>query len=79
MSQDEGSAQVPTASKRRELAGRVAAGRLERALIEQARLGDAYARSISTSAEQACYLRLQEASLHVSRCDRAVKTWEPST
>jgi hypothetical protein len=51
-----------------------AVGRLEAALIDQARLGDAYARSVSTSAEQSCYLRLQAASLEVSRCDRAVKS-----
>jgi hypothetical protein len=55
------------------LAPLTAVGRLEAALIEQARVGDAYERSVSTSAEQSCYLRLQAASLEVSRCDWAVK------
>jgi hypothetical protein len=62
-----------TAAERRAHAGRSAVGRLETALIEQTRLGDAYGRSVSTSAELSCYLRLQAASLEVSRCDRAVK------
>jgi hypothetical protein len=69
----EGWTPVTAASERRVNVGRSAAGRLEAALIEQARLGDAYARSVSTSAEQSSYLRLQAASLEVSRCDRAVK------
>ena len=70
MATDEGPA---TASARRGHAARLAVRRLEAALIEQARLGDAYARAVSTSSEQACYLRLQDASLEVSRRDRAVK------
>ena len=61
------------ASKRRARGERSAVRRLQAALTEQARLGDAYARSVSTSTEQSCYLRLQAASLQVSRCDRAVK------
>ena len=52
---------------------RVAVRRLEVALVEQARLGDAYGRAVGTSAEQSTYARLQEASLEVSRCDRAAK------
>ena len=77
MAADEGSTPATMASERRERAERVATGRLQRALNEQARLGDAYERSISTSSEQSCYLRLQAASLQVSRCDRAVKTTSP--
>jgi hypothetical protein len=73
MPPDEGSAPVTEASERRAHAERSAVGRLEAALIEQARLGDSYARSVSTGAEQSCYLRLQAASLRVSLCDRAVK------
>jgi hypothetical protein len=67
----------PAGSERRGHAERLAVCRLEAALIEQARVGDAYALSVSTSAEQSCYLRLQAASLQVSRCDRAVKTISP--
>lgn len=52
---------------------RVAVSRLEAALREQARLGDAFARLAGTQAEQSAYLRLQAASLHVSRCDQLVK------
>jgi anti-sigma regulatory factor (Ser/Thr protein kinase) len=51
--------------------------RLERALIEQARLGDAYERAAGTSSEQSAYLRLRAASFDVTRCDRTVKTFEP--
>jgi len=56
-------------SNRRQLAVR----RLEFALTEQARLGDAHARAIGTSSEQSTYERLQAASRDVSRCDRAAK------
>jgi hypothetical protein len=52
---------------------RVAVRRLEVALDEQARLGDAHARAVGTSAEQSTFARLQAASLDVSRCDRAAK------
>jgi hypothetical protein len=52
---------------------RVAVRRLDGALAEQARLGDAHARAIGTSSEQSTYARLQAASLEVSRCDRAAK------
>lgn len=52
---------------------RVAVRRLEVALTEQARLGDAHSRAIGTSSEQSTYARLQAASLDVSRCDRAAK------
>jgi hypothetical protein len=51
----------------------VAVRRLEAALTEQARLGDAYTRSIATSTEQSCYVRLAAANLNVSRCDGVVK------
>jgi hypothetical protein len=74
MAKDEGSVPVTVGSERRADAQRSTVRRLDAALIEQARLGDAYERSVSTSAEQSCYLRLQAASLQVSRCDRAVKT-----
>ena len=52
---------------------RAAVCRLEAALLEQARLEDAYGRSIGTSAEQSAYGRLQGASSKVSDCDRLVK------
>ena len=74
MAAHEGSTHATAASQRREHHARLATGRLQRALIEQSRLEDAYARAVSTSAEQSCYVRLQAASLEVSRCDRAVKT-----
>jgi hypothetical protein len=51
----------------------LAVGRLEVALAEQARLGDAHALAIGTSSEQSTYERLREASRDVSRCDRAAK------
>jgi hypothetical protein len=51
--------------------------RLELALKEQARVGDAFARAVGTSAEQSTYARLQAASLDVSRCDRAAKAFAP--
>jgi hypothetical protein len=56
---------------------RVAVRRLEVALAEQARLGDAYERAVGTSAEQSTYARLQAASVDVSRCDRAAKAFAP--
>jgi hypothetical protein len=56
---------------------RVALRRLEVALLEQARLGDAHARALGTSAEQSTFARLQAASLDVSRCDRAAKALAP--
>ena len=52
---------------------RFAVLRLNAALDEQARLSDAYALAAGTSSGQSWYFRLQAASLHVSRCDRAVK------
>jgi hypothetical protein len=52
----------------------MAVSRLDAALADQARLGDAFARATGTSAEQSCHTRLAAASLQVSRCDRAVKT-----
>jgi hypothetical protein len=62
------------ASRQGTRAKRLATARLEAALFEQARLGDAYHRAVATGSEQSCYLRLQAASLDVSRCDRAVKS-----
>jgi hypothetical protein len=56
---------------------RVAVERLDVALAEQARLGDAHARAIGTSSEQSTYARLQAASRDVSRCDRAAKAGRP--
>jgi hypothetical protein len=64
---------VEAASRRRAYAERLAVYHLEAALLEQARLGDAYNRAVDTSAEQSCFLRLEAASLDVSRCDLAVK------
>jgi hypothetical protein len=52
---------------------RVAVRRLEAALLEQARVGDLYARSIGTSAEQSASARLQLASAKVTECDRHAK------
>ena len=74
MGEHEGSVPNTPAARQRTHAKRLATARLEVALFEQARLGDAYARSLATSAEQSCYLRLQAASLDVSACDRAVKS-----
>ena len=62
------------APARRTRAQRVAVRRLEAALTEQARVGDLYARSVGTSAEQSAHARLQGASLRVSECDRRAKT-----
>jgi hypothetical protein len=67
----------PVPSRRRSNSERVAVRRLEVALVAQARLGDAYARAMGTSAEQSTYARLQAASLDVSRCDRAAKAFAP--
>jgi hypothetical protein len=75
MAADAGLDPAKAGSERRGHAERLAVRRLEAALIEQARVGDAYALSVSTSAEQSSYLRLRAASLQVSRCDRAVKTF----
>jgi hypothetical protein len=58
---------------------RLAVWRLEAALAEQARLGDALTLAAGTSAEQSCYVRLAAASLQVSRCDRSVKNLTPPT
>lgn len=56
---------------------RAAVLRLDEALSEQARLGDDLQLSVTTSAEQPSYARLQAASRHVSECDQAVKAlWE---
>ena len=54
-----------------------AVAQLESALTEQARLGEAYERSVGTSAEQASYIRLQAATLSVSTRDRVVKNFRP--
>lgn len=70
---DESSTPASRPAERRTHAKRLAVRRLEAALVEQARLGDAYSRSISTSAEQSCYVRLAAATVNVSRCDGAVK------
>ena len=59
--------------RQRAYAMRLAVMRLDAALLEQARLGDAYARSVGTSAEQSSHMRLMAASLNVSSCDQAVK------
>ena len=56
---------------------RAAARQLEVALLEQARLGDAYERAVGTSAEQSTYARLQAASVDVARCDRVAKALAP--
>ena len=65
-----------TGAARRARSRRVATERLEAALVEQARLGDAFALAVGTSAEQSCHVRLAAASLQVSVCDRAVKRFE---
>jgi hypothetical protein len=66
----------PTAASRRGRSQQVATERLETALVEQGRLGDAFAIAVGTSAEQSSHMRLAAASLQVSVCDRAVKTFE---
>jgi hypothetical protein len=67
--------QPPGLPRRRSNRERVAVRRLDVALAEQARLGDAHARALGTSAEQSTYARLRTASLDVSRCDRAAKAF----
>jgi hypothetical protein len=52
---------------------RAAVRRLEGALVEQARVGDVYTRSVGTSSEQSAHVRLQAASAEVTECDRQVK------
>ncbi len=47
------------------------AGRLGRALSEQARLGDAYRRALGTSAEMASFARLEAAGREVTASDAA--------
>jgi hypothetical protein len=66
----------PTVVSRRARSQHVATERLHTALAEQARLGDAFALAAGTSAEQSSHMRLEAASLQVSVCDRAVKTFE---
>jgi hypothetical protein len=68
--------EYPAPPRRRSNTERVVVRRLEVALMEQARLGDAYARAVGTSSEQPTYARLQAASVEVSRCDRAAKTFD---
>ena len=46
---------------------------LERAMIEQARLGDAYEHAIGTSAEQSAFARLQCAGRDVTQRDQVVR------
>jgi hypothetical protein len=46
---------------------------LDAALVEHARLEDAYGRSIGTSTEQSAYRRLRAAASKVSECDRLVR------
>jgi hypothetical protein len=65
-----------TVASRRVRSRQEATERLHTALAEQARLGDAFALAAGTSAEQSSHMRLAAASLHVSVCDRAVKTFE---
>ena len=65
-----------TAGSRRARSQQEATERLHTALSEQARLGDALALAAGTSAEQSSHMRLAAASLQVSVCDRAVKTFE---
>jgi hypothetical protein len=65
--------QPPARPRRPSYAERVADRRLDLALVEQARLGDAYGRAVGTSAEQSSYERLQAASIEVSRCDHLTR------
>lgn len=51
----------------------VHAAHLGRALIEQARLGDAYERAVGTSAEQSAFVRLQRANREVAQRDQGVR------
>jgi hypothetical protein len=43
------------------------------AMIEQARLGDAFERAVGTSSEQAAYQRLRRSGRNVSACDQRVR------
>ena len=65
----------PPPPRARSYPERQAVRRLEVALGEQARLGNAYERAVGTSAEQSTYSRLQAASVDVARCDRAAKAF----
>ena len=67
---------APTVATLRARSQQVATERLETALAEQARLGDAFARATGTSTEQSSHMRLAAASLQVSVCHRAVKMFE---
>ena len=64
------------AASRRVRSQQEATERLHTALGEQARLGDEFALAAGTSAEHSSHMRLAAASLQVSVCDRAVKTFE---
>jgi hypothetical protein len=61
---------------RRAITQRTAVRRLEAALLEHARLEDAYGRSIGTSTERSAYRRLQAAASKVTDCDRLVRRRE---
>jgi hypothetical protein len=52
---------------------RTAVRRLEVAMIEQSRVGEALERSTGTSSEQGAYARARTAAEYVSTCDEAVK------
>jgi hypothetical protein len=65
---------APKTTQHRTIVERRAVRQLEVALIEQARVGDLYARAVGTSAEQAAYRRLQASSQLVSERDAAVKS-----
>jgi hypothetical protein len=73
MSPSESAPPAQAARVTRTPAERTAVRRLEAALLEQARVGDVYARSVGTSAEQSAYVRLRAASLKVSDCERLSK------
>ena len=73
MAADEHAGEVRRQPPQRSIDERAAVRRLEAALIEQARLGDRFQRSLGTSSEQASYASLQVASRRVSECDRAVR------
>lgn len=73
MAAEERPSPATAASPPRTRDGRVAVRHLEAALIEQARLGDHFQRSLGTSSEQASFARLNAASQRVSECDQAVK------
>lgn len=46
---------------------------LGRAMIEQARVGDAYERAVGTPAEQSAFVRLERAGREVTRRDQVVR------